>query len=110
MARQQGIEQRIEDFMTALYKLYCLELSSVRIPDYVKPVEAEYGHKFARIVISVGGSRSVYCFINLTDGSILKADSWKKPAKGVRGSIWNDGFDVGPGKPCNVHGGGLYKK
>ena len=29
-------------------------------------------------------SRSVYCFIRKADGAILKADSWKKPAAGVR--------------------------
>lgn len=29
-------------------------------------------------------SKSAYCFIRKEDGAILKSDSWKKPAKGVR--------------------------
>ena len=29
-------------------------------------------------------SKSSYCFIRKEDGAILKCDSWKKPAKGVR--------------------------
>lgn len=32
-------------------------------------------------------SRSVYCFIRLSDGAILKSASWKAPAKGVRAWI-----------------------
>lgn len=30
------------------------------------------------------GHRSVYCFVRLADGAILKSASWKAPAKGVR--------------------------
>jgi hypothetical protein len=56
------------------------------------------------------GGGSVYCFIEKDTGIILKAAGWKAPAKGGRGSIWNDACDVGPDKPCNVHGGGLYAR
>ncbi len=33
-------------------------------------------------------SRSVFCFIRKEDGAILKAASWKAPAKGIR--AWLD--------------------
>ena len=33
-------------------------------------------------------ARQVYCFIRIEDGAILKAASWKAPAKGVR--AWLD--------------------
>jgi hypothetical protein len=48
------------------------------------------GRKYVRIVIEAqsGTSRSVYCFIDSTNGNILKADGWKKPAKGPRGNIY----------------------
>jgi hypothetical protein len=51
----------------------------------------ELGKVYARIVMApvLQGvpsemSRSVYCFIRLQDGAILKSASWKAPAKGVR--------------------------
>lgn len=55
-------------------------------------------------------SYSVYCFVEKSNGDILKAATWAKPAPDARGSIWNADCDVGPDKPCNVHGGNLYKK
>lgn len=47
-----------------------------------------WGRKFARIVAEpFGGQRSVYCFVDLTNGDILKATGWAGPAKGARGSV-----------------------
>ena len=67
------------------------------------------GRKYARIVVTdthkngdpLSGDRggSVYCFIDKTNGNVLKADGWKGPAKGPRSNIYNDknGLDgVGP--------------
>lgn len=34
---------------------------------------------------------SAYCFIDLSNGDILKADGWKRPAKGARGNIRHGG-------------------
>ena len=57
--------------------------------DYTFSVEM--GRKNARIVqcpVTPAGvvcnSRSVYCFVRIEDGAILKSASWKTPAKGVR--------------------------
>ena len=46
------------------------------------------GIRYIRIVRTSGGQRSVYCFIERVTGNILKSESWKRPAKGVRGSIF----------------------
>ena len=48
------------------------------------------GPKYARLVVTrpcgaPGGS--VYCFIDMTNGNLLKAAGWKTPAKGARGNI-----------------------
>ena len=71
----------------------------------------QYGSKNAKIVRVDPGSKggSVYCFIELESGAILKAAGWNAPAKGARGSIFNEDCDVGADKPCSVHGGGLYR-
>ena len=47
--------------------------------------------KYARIVKTTrpGTSRSVHCFVNLENGDILKAASWKAPARHARGNIFD---------------------
>jgi len=54
------------------------------------------GRKYLKIVKNDrGGSRSVFCFVRISDGAVLKAEGWKKPAKHVRGSIYvNAGADA----------------
>jgi hypothetical protein len=59
------------------------------------------GNKYVRIVSDDGGSgRSVYCFVQASNGDILKSESWKKPAKHPRGNIFNDNALQG----CTVYG------
>jgi hypothetical protein len=48
------------------------------------------GPKYAKLVRTRPGEpigHSVYCFIDMTNGDILKAAGWKTPAKGARGNI-----------------------
>jgi len=35
------------------------------------------------------GGESVYCFVDKTNGDVLKAASWSAPAKGARGNIFD---------------------
>lgn len=55
----------------------------------------EKGKRYARIVASDshtnGTSRSVWGFVDMTNGDLLKANSWKSPAKNfARGNILAD--------------------
>ena len=47
------------------------------------------GQRYLRIVTKRAGEEhgSVYCFIDTTNGDVLKSASWKAPAKGARGNI-----------------------
>lgn len=49
----------------------------------------EHGKKYTKIIKQDVGSagRSVFCFVERETGNVLKAESWKRPAKGVRGNI-----------------------
>ncbi len=58
------------------------------------PVWFERGSRNARIVTEQG-QRSVFCFVDLDNGNILKAAGWKAPAKGSRGNIVNGASQVG---------------
>ena len=54
--------------------------------------ESDRGRKYLRIVSATksGSSKSVYCFIERATGNVLKAESWKKPAKHTRGTIFTE--------------------
>jgi hypothetical protein len=60
---------------------------------------AERGPRYVRIVRSYKGetSRSAHCFIDTTNGDVLKADGWKKPAKHARGNIFAENAVAGMG-------------
>ena len=46
------------------------------------------GPKYTRYFKEDGpNNRSAYCFVEKSTGNILKADGWKRPAKGARGNI-----------------------
>lgn len=52
-------------------------------------ITIEIGKKYGRIVRKVPGSTCAYGFLNLENGDILKAESWKKPHPKARGNINN---------------------
>jgi len=49
------------------------------------------GRKYIRVIR--GGS--VHCFVDMTNGDVLKAASWKAPAKHARGNIFNIDHGLG---------------
>ncbi len=54
--------------------------------------KVEFGRKFARVYkvykVGKGVGRSAYCFVDRSNGTILKTAGWKGPAKGARGNIY----------------------
>lgn len=54
----------------------------------------EKGKKFIRIVSAYASSRSCYCFLDF-EGNIYKSESWKKPAKHIRGKLSDENFSLG---------------
>lgn len=63
-------------------------------------LQVEEGSRYVKIIRGT----SVYCFIDKTNGDVLKAASWKAPAKHARGNIFNEDNGVtGVG-----HHGGNY--
>lgn len=47
------------------------------------------GPKYIRIVSGTGDQRSAWAFVDTTTGNVLKTDGWKRPAKGIRGNIFD---------------------
>jgi hypothetical protein len=55
------------------------------------------GKRYLRVVENRAAQRSVFCFIEIETGNILKADGWKTPAKGARGHILDANHSIGRG-------------
>ncbi len=120
--------QRVEEFCHRLCDMYheCYQAESYQFA--LPEVTFEVGRKYAKVLVIhpnddqgrrsllsvIGGAdsdgKSVYCFIDLSNGDILKASGKSTTAKGKRGSIWNSDCDVGTDKPANMFGSGLYKE
>lgn len=56
--------------------------------EYFGPVKIQRGQKNIKIITGGKNTTSVYCFVEIATGNILKAASYKAPAKGDRGNIF----------------------
>jgi hypothetical protein len=71
----------------------------------------ETGQRYARIFICDPdyrrGDRVVFCFVDLTDGNVLRPDGWKRPNLKVKNSIQGNVFDehkgIGTMRAGNYH-------
>ena len=69
-------------------------------------IEIEEGSKFYRVV-KQDSQRSVYCFVDKSNGDIYRAASYKIPAKHVRGNIFDENFSYGKG--VTLYGGAYLR-
>jgi len=51
-------------------------------------IEIGGGRKYIRLVRKDKGQTSAYCFVDTTNGNVLKPAGWKAPAKHARGNIF----------------------
>lgn len=58
--------------------------------------EVVEGRRYIKVVRNDRSQKSVHLFVDKTSGTILKAASWKSPAKGSRGNIFDsdNGFSA----------------
>lgn len=57
-----------------------------------KKFTAKKGKRYVKIIEDGG---SVFCFVDATNGDVLKAASWSAPAKGARGNIFDNDHGLG---------------
>jgi hypothetical protein len=48
------------------------------------------GRRYVRVVDTQYGSSSVHCFVDKSNGDVLKAAQWRSPAKHARGNIYDE--------------------
>ena len=49
----------------------------------------KFGRKYIKIISFTGNQHGAWAFVEMETGNILKPASWKAPAKGVRGNIFD---------------------
>lgn len=100
---KEQVRTQVALFIEALQNFCNAQNMNAGMYSYV--ITAECGPKNIRIVrrelwASEGADAeptngSVHCFVDAATGNILKADGWKRPARGIRGSIFAANFDLG---------------
>lgn len=91
----EDINKAIDNFLVYVNKLNDEHIESHKF-EHLKEANAHItksdpGRKFMRLVhMENGKARSVYCFVNMENGDLLKG-SWKAPVKnGVRGNVFDE--------------------
>lgn len=106
LTRTEGI-QIANDFAAALDNAvrehYASRFPTLKVPQ----VDVEPGRKYARIVLA-GSQRSVHAFVDLTNGTLLKAEGWKKPAKHARFDLTDEADRDRCFASIDVYGAYLY--
>lgn len=67
-------------------------------------ISVSKGSRYAKLITENYSQKSAFCFVDLTNGNILKCASWTAPAKGVRGNIQSEDF----GLSCITQYGAKY--
>ncbi len=96
MAKQldrSGVADRVDGFLAALQAKsdahYEEHFAILPKPKFT----AVPGNRYVKIV-KQNGQTMVHCFIDRTNGDILKAASWKAPAKHARGNVFADDYGM----------------
>lgn len=83
------------------YEQFLVQHDNARYPNSPENVvvsvdDTRANQKFIRILVGRGSSRSVYCFVRVSDGAVLKPAGWKapEPKQYARGSIYSETFGL----------------
>jgi hypothetical protein len=81
----------VDAFLTSIRELQAAYFAK-NYPNLTPPVISlsPGGKKYLRVEQNNGTQTSVYCFVDKSNGDILKADGWKRPAKHARGNIFDN--------------------
>lgn len=86
--------KEFQNFLTVAQGVVDAHLAKIKYP-WAEIIGFEDNQKYIRVFITqYSGSRSAYCFIDKSNGDILKAAGWKAPEKkNPRGNIFVEGFE-----------------
>lgn len=79
---QNNFDEKFASFFQGVTKLLNEHQNQV---NFFREISVEHGRRYAKVV--VGGA--AFCFIDRTNGDVLKSASWRAPAKHARGNIFD---------------------
>ena len=91
-----NFDNALEAFCTELQRRHAADYAE-NYPNLTAPVfMTETGRRYVRVVRveTSGCGRSAHCFVDRTNGNVLKAAGWKAPAKHARGNVFTGDFGL----------------
>jgi len=86
----EDFEQKLQSFLDGCQQIIC-SYHKKHFPNIsCSTLSTEVGTRYVRIVQNTPGSRSAWAFVDKTNGDVLKAASWKAPAKHARGNLFDE--------------------
>lgn len=90
------IGKQIEDYKAENYKQALSEWLKKANKITSNELTVSVGRKYDRIISGENNwDRCAFCFINRSNGDVLKSASWSKPARHARGNIYTNKLGVG---------------
>ena len=76
------------DSNSPVFQMFMEHLNTTCLTPFgTQSFEFEQGRRYIKVVSVTASQRMVHSFIDRTNGDVLKAASWKAPAKHARGNI-----------------------
>jgi hypothetical protein len=94
-----GFSDRLDGFLSRVQNMLDSHYRKEYPNNPVPQVQAVTGRRYVKVIRTVQGSGSVYCFIDRGNGDVLKPASYAAPAKHARSNIYSDDYGlsgVGP--------------
>lgn len=88
----ENFDEKLESFFNGVVKI-CEDHMAQEFPNNPKEGKRiNKGKRYAKIINlnSEGKDSSVFCFVDMTNGNVLKAAGWSAPAKHARDNIFNE--------------------
>ncbi len=90
-ATPEGYDEALESFLTGVEKIIHHHAKVLGYKDMESnKVIHESGIKYDKVFRKDATSKNIYCFIERSTGNILKPATFKVPAKGARGNLFDE--------------------
>jgi hypothetical protein len=101
----EGFQEALHHFLVGVEAIWKKYMTEGKVPESQdRKFVVEEGQRYVK-VISVykdnPNMRNIYCFVDKSNGDVLKAAGFKVPAKGARGNVFDEHHGL---KRCNWHG------
>lgn len=87
----ENFDEKFKTFFEGVQKIY----SDYMVQTFPNNPRDEFSYKVGKRYTKVICGGSAFCFVDNTNGDVLKAAGWSAPAKGARGNIFDENNGLG---------------